>query len=78
MYFFFMKFLLKIMFLGIFSIIYGQVWIDATPEMLHSKEFIHENNFGNQNIIRPFLLDNNKNFYLGARTEFYFNNNFHV
>ena len=76
MYFLLMKFLLKIKFLGIISLIYGQSWIDATPEMLHSKEFIQENNISNQNIIRPFLLDNTKIFYLGARTEFYFNNNF--
>jgi len=57
----------------ILSIGYGQIWINATPEILY-----HNGNFGQdniQNLMRPFIKNTEYNSFLGYQNENYFNNN---
>ena len=60
--------------LSFISFAYGQIWVDASPEIL-----FYDNNFGqwknNYNIMRPFIKHNDSNFFLGFQNENYFNNN---
>jgi len=69
-----MKNRFKIYIFSITTLAYGQIWIDATPEILY-----YDNNPGqgnnNHNIMRPFINNNNYNFFLGFQNENYFNNN---
>jgi len=70
-----MNTLIKLHFVCLFSLIYSQTWVEANPEILHRSEFTYHSRIDNKNIIRPFLLNPNKNLFLGAKTEFYINNN---
>ena len=69
-----MKNCFKIYIFSITTLLYGQIWIDAAPEILY-----YDNNLGqgnnNYNIMRPFINNNDYNFFLGFQNENYFNNN---
>ena len=65
-----MKNCFKIYIFSITTLVYGQIWIDAAPEILY-----YDNNPGqgnnNHNIMRPFINNNNYNFFLGFQNENY-------
>tara|TARA_B100000575_G_scaffold27000_1_gene18203 strand:- start:10689 stop:12242 length:1554 start_codon:yes stop_codon:yes gene_type:complete len=71
-----MKLLLKLTIVSLFSIIYGQIWIEASPDILNYGEHNELKSINNKNIIRPYIVKNSFNMMLASRFEFYFNNNF--
>ena len=51
-----MKNLFVLKLINIFSIVFGQMWLDASPSSIHYYEFNNQNPIDNQNIYDHLLI----------------------